>query len=206
MRAWQVLQRWLALALLVPAAPILGVVAVMIRVDTPGPIVYRATRVGLGGRPIVIHKLRTMRDDAGRDRSVITSASDPRVTRVGSWLRRRRLDEVPQLWDVARGRMGLVGPRPEDPSFVDLDDPRWQAVLTIRPGLTGEAQLAFHDEASLLTGPDPSAAYRELVLPGKLATDLDYVRGRSVRGDLRILAATLGLVLGRDSSTENLVP
>ena len=108
------------------------------------------------------------------------------------FLRRFGLDELPQLLNVIRGEMSLVGPRPEDPSLVDLDDPRWARVLSVRPGITGPTQLFWAPrEAAVLEGPDPVVTYRRDVLPAKLASDVRYVAERSVGGDLRVLAATL---------------
>src|SRR5205085_11316147 len=126
----------------------------------------------------------------------ITTRDDPRVTRIGAILRRFRLDELPQLVNVLRGEMSLVGPRPEDPRYVDFDDPLHRRVFTARPGITGLAQLEFHDEARLLVGDDPERRYREVVLPAKLAIDARYLDDPSVRRDLVILGRTIGAILG----------
>lgn len=196
---WYGVQRAIAALALPVVAPLIGILSLVIRLDSPGPAIYRGARVGLHGRPIVVHKLRTMAW-AGRSSvppQPITSASDPRITRVGRVLRRTRLDELPQLWDVARGSMALVGPRPEALDFVDLNDPKWRTVLSVRPGITGLTQLRFRAESALLEGPDPVGVYRETVLPEKLMSDIEYVRGRTARGDLRLLARTLALPLRR---------
>ena len=195
MRAWAVFQRVFALAMLLLCLPGLAVLALVIKLDSPGPILYQATRVGRGGALIQVHKLRTMRVAADGPRRRITAPVDPRVTRAGGWLRRRRLDELPQLWDVVAGRMALVGPRPEDPAYVDRDDPVWREVLAVRPGITGAAQLCFHDEARYLAG-DADAQYRLRVLPAKLRIDRDYVRRQSIARDLRLLAETVAFALG----------
>jgi lipopolysaccharide/colanic/teichoic acid biosynthesis glycosyltransferase len=132
-----------------------------------------------------ILKVRTMRHEVAGP--AITVADDRRVTRVGRVLRRFRIDELPQLVNVLRGEMSLVGPRPEHPDYVDFSDPVHQRVFTARPGITGLAQLEFSDEAALLTGPDPDRTYRERILPAKLRLDDEYLAERSMGMDLRIM-------------------
>jgi lipopolysaccharide/colanic/teichoic acid biosynthesis glycosyltransferase len=209
--AWSVVQRGMALIGMLVLSPVLAVVALAVRADTPGPAVYRSTRISQG-RPFTILKFRSMR--AGADPGLrVTSAGDPRVTRIGRFLRRAKLDELPQLWNVVRGEMLLVGPRPEDPIYVDLEDPLHRAVFGARPGITGPTVLAFHDEEFLLAGAareiasaagreyataeDIDRAYRERIQPRKLEMDAAYLRTRSVRGDLAVLAGTIGHVLRR---------
>jgi len=178
------------------ALPVLLAVALAMRLTgDDGPFLYRARRVGPGGRPIDVLKVRTMA--VGSTGPALTRPDDPRVTRLGRHLRRYRIDELPQLVNVVRGEMSLVGPRPEDPVFVDLSDPLHRRVFTTRPGITGLAQLAFHDEAALLAGPDAERRYREEVLPAKLRLDAEYLDTRTTLLDLRILARTAGVVLGR---------
>jgi lipopolysaccharide/colanic/teichoic acid biosynthesis glycosyltransferase len=191
-------QRMIAAAVLVIVSPALLVLGIAIRLESPGPALYRARRVGEGGRTFVCYKLRTMTGarTAGRGPR-ISRANDPRVTRLGRRLRAMRLDELPQLWNVARGEMRLVGPRPEDPAFVDLGEVAHREVFTARPGITGLAQLAFVDEAMWLTGDESERLYRELVQPRKVAVDLAYLRRRGPRLDLWILASTAATVLGR---------
>ncbi len=154
------------------------------------PMIYRATRVGRYGRPFTMYKLRTMRRDAASRGPAITTAADPRVTRVGRLLRRTRIDELPQLWNVLRGEMSLVGPRPEDPAYVALYTPAQRVVLTVRPGITGLAQLAFADETRRLRPGHAHEDYVNVVLPAKLVIDLEYVATLSPWRDLRILART----------------
>jgi lipopolysaccharide/colanic/teichoic acid biosynthesis glycosyltransferase len=154
-----------------------------------GPFLYRARRVGAGGRVIQVLKIRTMRASAGG--SMLTSAGDPRITAVGAVLRRYRLDELPQLINVLRNEMSLVGPRPEDPSFVRLDDPLHRRVFLAKPGITGPAQLAFRDEASLLDRPDAAEFYQTVVLPAKLRLDAAYLAKATIREDVRWLVRTL---------------
>jgi lipopolysaccharide/colanic/teichoic acid biosynthesis glycosyltransferase len=132
----------------------------------------------------------------GSGGSSVTTSGDPRVTRLGRLLRRYRIDELPQLINVMRGEMSLVGPRPEDPVFVDLSDPLHRRVFSARPGITGLAQLAFHDEAERLVGPDAEQRYREEILPAKLLLDADYLDRRSTVLDVRIIVRTVRTVLG----------
>ena len=178
------------------ASPILAGVAVAMRVSgDSGSILHRARRVGQGGRLISVLKIRTM--VPGGDGPRLTGPDDPRVTRLGRVLRRYRLDELPQLINVVRGEMSLVGPRPEDPAFVDMSDPLHRRVFMAKPGITGLAQLQFHDEAALLTGTDPERRYREEILPAKVRLDAEYLDRRSTLLDLKILLRTLGAVVGR---------
>jgi lipopolysaccharide/colanic/teichoic acid biosynthesis glycosyltransferase len=122
----------------------------------------------------------------------ITASGDPRVTRVGKIVRKFKLDELPQLWNVLRGEMSLVGPRPEIPEFVDLDLPIWKSVLEVRPGITDPVSIAYRDEEKLLAAAeDPIRYYRETVLPDKLRRNLAYLRKRSLWSDLRVLAETV---------------
>jgi lipopolysaccharide/colanic/teichoic acid biosynthesis glycosyltransferase len=183
---------------LVVVTPALATIAVGMRLaGDRGPFLHRARRVGEHGRIITVFKIRTMVEGGIGPR--LTSIDDPRVTRLGRILRRYRIDELPQLVNVVRGEMSLVGPRPEDPIFVDLTDPVHRKVFTARPGITGLAQLEFHDEARLLSGEDAERRYREEVLPAKLRLDVAYLDRRSTALDLQILARTLTTVLDRRS-------
>ena len=177
-----------AVPLLVILSPVLVALAAAVRLTSRGPAFHRATRVGRDGRPFTMLKLRTMRAGPG---AAITTRDDPRMTALGRALRRARLDELPQLMNVVRGEMSIVGPRPEDPRFVALYSEEQRAVLALRPGITGAAQLVFRDEAALLDPADPEGSYIRAVLPRKLAIDLEYARGRSLAGDLRIMGMTL---------------
>lgn len=189
------LQRTIAFVAALGAAPLIAALGVAIRLETRGPTIFRAERVGRGGRPFKCLKLRTMRVDGTG--SAVTGLGDRRITRVGRILRRFRLDELPQLWNVACGEMLLVGPRPEDPRFVDLTDPLHREVFSATPGITGLTQLAFAREADLLDPLDPEGSYRHLVLPSKVALDARYLERRSVRLDAWILYRTIGTALGR---------
>lgn len=175
-------------------SPVLLAAAVWVKLDSPGPALFRQTRVGRFGKPFTIHKFRTMRVVPG---AAITVGADPRITRAGHLLRQTKLDELPQLWDVLRGAMSLVGPRPELPHYVALypADLR-ERVLAVRPGITDPASLAFSHEAELLAAAaDPEREYREVVLPAKLRLSADYAASASLAADLRLILATLGRVL-----------
>lgn len=160
-----------------------------------GPLLYRAQRVGEGGRAIEVLKLRTMRADGAG--GPLTQRGDPRITSVGRFLRQHKLDELPQLWNVVRGEMSLVGPRPEDPSFVDWTDPIHAAVFVARPGITGLAQLAYAREEELHVGDAAIQLYRDKILPRKLRLDRWYLVHQGVRLDARILLRTAAILLGQ---------
>ncbi len=176
---------------LVLFAPLLVVLAAVIKLDTPGPVLYRQQRVGRHGKLFSIHKLRTMVHGAGG--LSITVGADPRITRSGRWLRRLRLDELPQLIDVLKGDMSLVGPRPEVPRYVAMYPPALrERALAMRPGITDPASLAFIDEAEQLThAADPEREYVEVILPRKLQAAADYAEQATWWTDLQVLARTL---------------
>jgi lipopolysaccharide/colanic/teichoic acid biosynthesis glycosyltransferase len=171
-------------------ASLLAAIAAAIRLDSPGPILHRARRVGRGGVEFTMYKFRTMRVNRSGHGPRITRRGDERVTGVGRLLRRTKLDELPQLWNVLRGDMSLVGPRPEDPHYVALYSPEQRRVLDVRPGITSLAAVRFRDEEELLVGADWERTYVTQVMPAKLAIDLDYVERRSLRLDLEVLWAT----------------
>lgn len=173
--------------------------ALAIRLDSPGPVFFRQQRVGRHGRLFGIHKFRTMRVDAERLGLPITVGHDPRVTRLGHWLRRHKLDELPQLIDVLLGDMSLVGPRPEVPRYVALYPPALrERVLSVRPGITDPVSLAHLDEAArLAAAADPEREYIEVILPAKLAAAAAYADSASWRTDLAVIWRTLRVLLGR---------
>jgi lipopolysaccharide/colanic/teichoic acid biosynthesis glycosyltransferase len=183
------LWEWLlALFFSVMSLPVLAACMLSVLCDDGPPIFFRQTRVGKNGRPFRILKIRTMRAAAG---PAITSEHDVRITWSGGLLRRTKLDELPQLWNVLKGDMGLAGPRPEVPQFVAPQSPEWLAVLRVRPGLTGAASLHYRNEAALLAeAADPIACYQETLLPAKLALELYYLQTCSFFGDLRLLWKT----------------
>jgi lipopolysaccharide/colanic/teichoic acid biosynthesis glycosyltransferase len=180
---------------LVVALPLLAVAAIAICLTSLGPALFRQERVGRFGRPFFLLKLRTMRVRGGPE---ITAAGDPRVTAVGRLLRRTKLDELPQLWNVLRGDMSLVGPRPETARYVDLQDPRWTRVLSVRPGLSDPASIRYRDEEKLLASVsgDRDRYYREVLLPAKLEISQAYLSRRTWRSDVAVLVRTIGRLGG----------
>ena len=190
--------RGLGVVALAVMTPLLLLLAALVKADSSGPALYPAERMGVGGRPFRCFKFRTMIWQPHGGGPPITMGDDRRITRFGKVLRRFRIDELPQLINVARGEMNLIGPRPEDPRFVDFHDPLHRTVFTSKPGITGLTQLAFVDEAKLL-GSDGATAdrlYREVILPRKVALDARYLSQRSWRLDLWILARTVQAVIG----------
>lgn len=181
-----------ALAALVLLSPLFAAIAIVILCDSPGPVLFRQVRVGRDGRPFDILKFRTMVRDAASRGPSITVGGDPRRTRVGAWLRRSKLDELPQLVNVLRGDMSFVGPRPEVPEFVDAYTPAQRRVLEVRPGITDPASLLYINEEVLLAlAPDWRKTYLDEIAPRKLALNLAYLGRRSFASDLGILAKTL---------------
>jgi lipopolysaccharide/colanic/teichoic acid biosynthesis glycosyltransferase len=181
-----IIDRLFASVALLFLLPVAGLVAIAILIEDGGPVLFRQTRVGRGGILFQILKFRSMRiRSTGAE---ITVANDPRVTRVGRFLRRLKLDELPQLWNVIRGDMSLVGPRPEVPRYVDFGSSAWQTVLAVRPGITDFASLVYRDEERLLFGQaDSEAHYRQVILPAKLKLNIDYIRRQSAWLDLKLM-------------------
>lgn len=183
--------------LLVALLPLL-LIAVAIVVTDGFPVLFRQTRVGRGGREFTLLKFRSMRGAPRNASGGFEPGQTSRVTGIGKLLRRTKLDELPQLLNVIRGDMSVVGPRPEVPRWTTVHEEMWRVVLSVRPGLTDPASLTFADEEAILAAAsDPEAAYRDEVLPRKLRIASEYARTRTVLGDLRIIAATVGLVVRR---------
>ena len=196
----RILKRGLDLAVssiaLTISAPLLLIVGVAIRLTSPGPLLFRQERVGRGGHSFRIWKFRTMIEGAPDQGPDITASGDTRVTRLGLWLRRSKLDELPQLVNVWLGDMSLVGPRPEVPRYVEGYSAEDRLVLAVRPGITDLASIAFRDEEAVLAQfPDRERAYIELLLPRKLALGRDYVQQQSFLVDLALLLRTVDVVL-----------
>ena len=178
--------------------PVLLGIAVAIRMDDGGPVFYRQERVGRDGMFFHILKFRTMIQDADK-RGLLTVGADDRITRVGRMLRRTKLDELAQLFNVLGGQMSLVGPRPEVPRYVALYTPLQRMVLRVRPGVTDLASIRYRDESALLGASEhPERTYVEEIMPAKLAINLAYLRGFSLWGDIRLLFSTV-FHLGRDA-------
>jgi lipopolysaccharide/colanic/teichoic acid biosynthesis glycosyltransferase len=183
---------------LVLLAPLLLVLALVIRLGSPGPVFYRGERVGLGGITFRILKFRTMVVEAEKSGGSSTPEDDPRITRVGHMLRRWKLDEAPQLINVVRGEMSLVGPRPQVRWAVDLYTPEERRLLSVRPGITDWASVRFRNEAEILRGSDdPDRLYLEKIAPEKIRLGLWYVDNQTFLEDLRIIFATLRCVITR---------
>ena len=181
---------------LLALAPLFALLAVLIKLDSAGPVFYRQWRVGLHGRHFRIFKFRTMSVQQAPGAAEITVAGDSRITRTGAWLRRWKLDELPQLIDVLRGTMSLVGPRPEVPRYVEHYPPEWrERLLSVRPGITDFASVRYRDENELLAlAENPEREYIDVVLPAKLRYALRYVDNPSLASDLRVLGLTLRTV------------
>lgn len=175
--------------------PVLAAIAVLIKAGSTGPVFYRGVRSGLGGKSFKIFKFRTMVVDAEKIGGASTADGDARVTRIGKRLRKYKLDELPQLFNVLLGDMSLVGPRPEVPMYTDLYTSAEKKILGVRPGITDFATLWNPDEGALLAGePDPEKAYLEKIRPTKIKLQLEYVDKASFFTDLKIILATVGVV------------
>ncbi len=182
-------ERIFALALLVAFSPVLLVAAFAVAIESGFPILFRQNRAGLGGKPFELLKFRSMRTANGGP--LITANGDSRVTRSGRILRRYKLDELPQLWNIVRGDMQFIGPRPEVFRYVDIQDSVWSEVLKARPGITDLATLVYRDEEGILAAAgDPEFHYRNSVLPHKLALSIHYATNRTLFSDLRLLSMT----------------
>jgi lipopolysaccharide/colanic/teichoic acid biosynthesis glycosyltransferase len=186
---------------LVALSPLMAAIAAWVRIDSRGPALFRQERIGRAGRPFTILKFRTMVSAQPVDAGLLTLGSDARVTRAGRFLRRTKLDELPQLVNVVRGEMSIVGPRPEVARYVALyPAPDRELILSVRPGLTDYAALAFRDESELLTSAeDAETTYTRDILPRKIALYRRYVAEQSLWLDLRLVGRTI-LALVRRSS------
>jgi lipopolysaccharide/colanic/teichoic acid biosynthesis glycosyltransferase len=188
-----------SLLALVALSPLFGVAAAGIWLSSRGPIFYRAKRIGYRGKPFTMHKFRTMHVEQKAFFSLITPQNDPRVFPFGAWLRRLKIDELPQLFDILRGEMTFVGPRPEDPRMVEQHyGPQGMETLNVLPGLSSPGSIYYytHGERMLSTA-DTEASYARELLPTKLALDLVYVREASMLYDLRVILRTLWVILAR---------
>jgi lipopolysaccharide/colanic/teichoic acid biosynthesis glycosyltransferase len=177
--------------------PVLAFIALIVKLGSPGPVFFRQERVGLGGHPFRIYKFRSMVPEAARTGTALTVRADLRITRVGAFLRKSKLDELPQLINVLAGDMSIVGPRPEVPEFMKFYTPDQRAIiLSMRPGMTDYAAILFRDESSLLDQDcDPIAVYRREIMPVKFAYYERYSREIGVLNDLRIILETMLLLL-----------
>lgn len=180
---------------LLALAPLFGFVALLIKLDSRGPVFFKQKRIGRGFRPFWIYKFRTMRQDAP-EAMQLTVGADTRITRMGHFLRRSKIDELPQLFNIIIGDMTLVGPRPEVPRYVDAFHRDYEEILTVRPGLTDLASLKYRDEATLLgQSANPEDEYLSRVLPDKILLGKEYVHRSSLVFDMSLILKTLGKVI-----------
>lgn len=201
-RGFDVLAAGLGLLLL---APLFVLIALAIKLTSPGPVFYLAQRVGRSGRPFKLYKFRSMVVGADRQGPGITVNRDARITPVGRLLRHFKLDELPQLLNVLRGEMSLVGPRPEDPRYVALYTREQRQILNVRPGLTSQASVYYREEEILLSGDNWETTYREQILPRKLAAELAYLQQRTLWADLWLILRTLGAIINGGQRLESLL-
>ncbi len=177
--------------------PLFALIAIAIKCDSRGRVFFKQLRMGRGFKPFWIYKFRTMTQDAPAARA-ITVGADPRITRVGRFLRKTKLDELPQLLNILRGDMTLVGPRPEVPRYVELFHADYEEILRVRPGLTDLASIKYRDEAAILGRADnPEAEYVGRLLPDKIGLAKEYIRRASLVYDLNLIAKTLRTLLER---------
>jgi lipopolysaccharide/colanic/teichoic acid biosynthesis glycosyltransferase len=184
-----------SLVMLLALLPLLLLLGLLVRLDSPGPAFFKVRRIGRHGRDLMMLKFRKMHDDAKG--IALTTHGDDRLTRIGAFLAKSKLDELPQLWHVLKGDMSLVGPRPETVDFVAHHRDEYDEILSVRPGLVGFSQIAFLSEGRILNAHDPLEHYVSAILPQKVTLDLMYARRRTVLLDLKILSWSLIAVLLR---------
>ncbi len=177
-------------------SPIFFLIAIIIRLDSKGPVFYRGKRVGRFGKSFRIYKFRTMVVGADKLGGPSTSNDDPRITRIGKFLRKYKLDELPQIINVLKGEMSLVGPRPEVQRYVDMFTEGEKSILNVRPGITDWASLWNPDEGAILAGSsDIEKTYMEKIRPEKIRLQLKYVKERSFWADIKIICLTLKTIV-----------
>ena len=183
---------------LIALSPLFLVLALWIKADSKGPVFYRQTRVGKDNRDFRLYKFRSMRPDADKGGLITIGGRDPRVTRSGYYIRKYKLDEFPQLINVLKGDMSLVGPRPEVRKYVDMYTPQQMRVLSVRPGITSLASIRYRNENEILAAADdPDRCYIEQVMPDKLRIDLEYVDNASLANDIRLIFSTFKEIILR---------
>lgn len=176
--------------------PLFLLIALAVKLDGPGPVFYRQVRVGRGGKEFRIFKFRTMVVDADKKGLQITVGRDSRITRVGAFLRRTKLDELAQLLNVFAGEMSCVGPRPEVPKYVNMYTPYQRQVLLVRPGITDYASIAYRNENDLLEGAqDPERMYIDVIMPAKIELNMKYLHEVSPLADIRLILSTVVAVI-----------
>lgn len=196
-RSKRIVDITLALVGLTVCLPIFIVISVCIKLDDGGPVFFMQERVGRGGKLFNIVKFRTMRLNADRVGPAITIGADPRITRVGSWLRKTKLDELPQLWNVLVGQMSFVGPRPEVPQYVRYYNSEQRKVLNLVPGITDPASIKYRNESEILAqSQDPIRTYVEQIMPDKIKINLQYARTATIWTDLKLIVVTVLVAFG----------
>lgn len=176
---------------LVVLSPLFAILAVWIRIDSKGPVFYHQTRVGKDNKDFRLFKFRSLRPDSDSLGLITVGGRDPRVTRSGYYIRKYKLDELPQLLNVFKGDMSLVGPRPEVRKYVDMYTPEQMRVLSVRPGITSLASIRYRNENEILAAADdPDRCYIEQIMPDKLAIDLEYVNRASLLNDIKLIFST----------------
>ena len=193
----------LALLGLILLSPLVFIAGVAVLITMGRPVLYSPTRAGRNGKPFKVRKFRSMLEDPTMAKSHHSGNDDPRITGVGRALRRFKLDELPQLWNVLRGEMSLVGPRPETLEYKKLYTPEQMEILSVRPGITDYASIEFADLGSLLAGDDPDALYFEKVWDRKMELRMKYVRERGFGSDLRLILLTLKAAILPDRKSES---
>lgn len=185
-------------------SPVMALIALAVKLDGPGSVFFRQERLGLHGRRFRIYKFRSMVSDAESRGNRFTVGGDARITPVGRFLRRHKLDELPQLINVVRGEMSLVGPRPEVPEYADMFPAEYARILSVRPGITHAATLRFRNEEQLLAGArDPRRAYLENVMPAKMRLYVESLTRQSLRDDVATIVQTI-LQVGETATPEEL--
>lgn len=192
-RAFDIVASGLGLVVL---SPVFAILALWIKSDSKGPVFYRQVRVGKDNKDFRLFKFRSMRPDSDKLGLITVGGRDPRVTRSGYYIRKYKLDELPQLINVFKGDMSLVGPRPEVRKYVDMYTPEQMEVLSVRPGITSLASIRYRNENDILAAAeDPDRCYVEQVMPDKLAIDLEYVRKASLWNDIKLIFTTFKEIL-----------
>jgi lipopolysaccharide/colanic/teichoic acid biosynthesis glycosyltransferase len=182
-------------------SPLLLIISLLVKLDSPGPVIYRSARVGRFGKPFRMYKFRTMMVNADTIGGPSTPADDSRITRIGRWIRRFKLDELPQFLNVLKGEMSIVGPRPEVPQYVERFTEQEKLILTVRPGITDWATVWIRDEGQILAGShDPEKTYMEKIWPEKHRLALQYVESHSFWVDFEIMLKTLKVLFDRFKS------
>lgn len=178
-------------------SPLFLIIYIIIIIESKGGGFYSQTRVGKNGIPFAIYKFRSMRTDADKHGLITVGGRDPRITRIGYYIRKYKIDELPQLWNVLVGDMSLVGPRPEVQKYVDLYTEEQRKVLSVRPGITDYASIEYVDENILLAkSDDPDKTYVEVVMPAKIILNMKYINNKSLKEYFKIIFLTLAKIVG----------